>query len=276
MNYETARQYFDKAKAIGASKGVEVSVAVVDASGRTVMLGRGKEEAWHGPYMAAGKARLAAAFRKPTIALIEQWADRPLYPMSLTTIIPEGVTLNPGGYPIFAQGACIGAIGIGGGAPALDDEIARLTVEAMDASGAEAHSDSRQDVKKIPIRTEGAPTPTGPFNQAIRAGNLVFTSGQAGRNRETGKMGDIRDQARRCIGNIGAVLEAAGSSLAHVVKVTVFLRNSDDWKAFNEEYVKLMPPPLPARTSAIVDLKGPDMLVEMEVIACVADQNDEA
>jgi 2-iminobutanoate/2-iminopropanoate deaminase len=123
--------------------------------------------------------------------------------------------------------------------------------------------------KKQAIHTDQAPTPTGPFNQAIRIGNLVFTSGQAGRNRETGKMGDIRDQARRCIGNIAAVLEAAGSSLEDVVKVTVFLNNPDDWKGFNEVYIELMPEPLPARSSAIVGVRVPDMLVEMEVIAVI-------
>ena len=123
--------------------------------------------------------------------------------------------------------------------------------------------------KKRAIRTDKAPMPTGPFNQAIRVGNMVFCSGQAGRNRETGKMGDIHDQAQRCIGNLSNILEAAGSSLADVVKVTVYLRNAADWKAFNEEYVKLMPEPLPARTSAIVELKGPDMLCEMEVIAVI-------
>jgi 2-iminobutanoate/2-iminopropanoate deaminase len=124
-------------------------------------------------------------------------------------------------------------------------------------------------MSKRAIRTDKAPTPTGPFNQAIRVGNMVFCSGQAGRNRETGKMGDIRDQARRCIANIAGVLEAAGASLADVVKVTVYLRNPEDWKAFNEEYIKLMPEPLPARTSAIVQLKGPDMLCEMEAIAVI-------
>jgi 2-iminobutanoate/2-iminopropanoate deaminase len=124
-------------------------------------------------------------------------------------------------------------------------------------------------MEKQAIRTDGAPTPTGPFNQAIRVGNLVFTSGQAGRNRETGKMGDIRDQARRCIGNISAVLQAAGTSLDNVVKATVFMKSQDDWKAFNEVYIELMPPPLPARSSAFLELKNPDMLVEMEVIAFV-------
>ena len=126
-------------------------------------------------------------------------------------------------------------------------------------------------MKKQAIRTERAPVPTGPFNQAIRIGNMVFTSGQAGRNRETGKMGDIRDQARRCIGNIAAILETAGASLADVVKVTVFLKQASDWKAFNEEYVKLMPEPLPARSSAIVQLKSDDMLCEMECIAVIQD-----
>ena len=126
-------------------------------------------------------------------------------------------------------------------------------------------------MKKQAIRTERAPVPTGPFNQAIHIGNMVFTSGQAGRNRETGKMGDVRDQARRCIGNIAAILETAGASLADVVKVTVFLKHASDWKAFNEEYLKLMPEPLPARSSAIVTLKSDDMLCEMECIAVIQD-----
>jgi 2-iminobutanoate/2-iminopropanoate deaminase len=121
--------------------------------------------------------------------------------------------------------------------------------------------------QKQAIQTDKAPTPSGPFNQAIRVGNMIFTSGQAGRNRETGQMGDIKDQARRCIGNIAAILEAAGSSLADVAKATVFLKHAEDWKSFNEIYVELMPKPLPARSSAIVQLKSADMLVEMEVIA---------
>lgn len=129
-------------------------------------------------------------------------------------------------------------------------------------------------MKKQAIRTDQAPTPTGPFNQAIRIGNMVFTSGQAGRNRETGKMGDISDQARRCIGNIAAVLEAAGSSLEDVVKVTVFLQRAEDWQGFNEVYIELMPEPLPARSSVVVGPRVPGMLVEMEVIAVIPDGED--
>ncbi len=122
------------AKTFAAEAGVEVSVAVLDAAGHPVVVARGKPDAWHGPYMAAGKARLAAAFRKPTAQLLEQWADRPLYPMSLVEIIPGGVTLNKGGYPIFAGGVCIGAIGVGGGSPEVDDDIARRTVAALESS----------------------------------------------------------------------------------------------------------------------------------------------
>ena len=124
-------------------------------------------------------------------------------------------------------------------------------------------------MKKIPIRTEGAPVPTGPFNQAIRIGDLVFTSGQAGRNRETGKMGDVADQARRIFANLSAVLEAAGTSLEHAIKVTVYLRNVEDRDAFNVVYKELMPKPFPARTAAFCELGNPDMLVEIEVVAGV-------
>jgi len=131
VNFDRAKVVLETAKAIGAKRGVEVSVAVVDAAGHPVLIARGKEEAWHGPYMAAGKARLAAAFRKSTAVLVEKWADRPLFPLSLTEIIPGGVTLNPGGYPLFEGGKCIGALGIGGGSPETDDAVARETVETL-------------------------------------------------------------------------------------------------------------------------------------------------
>lgn len=133
MDFDKAMTFMQKAKALGAAQGVQVSVAVVDAAGHPVLIARGKTEAWHGTYMATGKARLAAAFRKSTAELIRQWTDRPLFPISLNEVIPGGVTLNPGGYPIFEDERCIGAIGIGGGAPDTDDLIARSTVEAIAA-----------------------------------------------------------------------------------------------------------------------------------------------
>jgi glc operon protein GlcG len=133
MDFDKAMLFLLKAKEIGAAKGVEVSVAILDASGHPVLVARGKQEAWHGPYMAQGKARLAAAFRKPTAKLMEQWQDRPMFPISLGEVIPGGVTLNKGGYPIFENGDCIGAIGVGGSSPDSDDEVAKATVMALGA-----------------------------------------------------------------------------------------------------------------------------------------------
>ena len=133
MDYEKAMVFLLKAKEIGAAKGVEVSVAILDATGHPVLVARGKPEAWHGPYMAQGKARLAAAFRKPTAKLMEQWQDRPMFPISLGEVIPGGVTLNKGGYPIFENGECIGAIGVGGSSPDSDDAVAKETVMALGA-----------------------------------------------------------------------------------------------------------------------------------------------
>jgi 2-iminobutanoate/2-iminopropanoate deaminase len=123
------------------------------------------------------------------------------------------------------------------------------------------------------IKTEGAPNPTGPFNQAIRAGNLVYTSGQAGRNRETGQMGDIREQTDWSLRNLDNILKAAGSSLNDAVKLTVFIKDGQDANLVNEEYVKHFSGPLPARSSAYISrLKGPDMLIEIEAVAMVKEQ----
>ena len=131
MDTDFALELVAKARAIGTERGLVVTVAVVDAAGHPVALARGKN--WHGPYIAFGKARLAAAFRKSTAVLLQQWADRPLFAQSLTEVIPGGVTLNPGGYPVFDGDECIGAVGVGGGSPDQDDLVARLAVEAAGA-----------------------------------------------------------------------------------------------------------------------------------------------
>jgi 2-iminobutanoate/2-iminopropanoate deaminase len=118
------------------------------------------------------------------------------------------------------------------------------------------------------IKTDNAPTPTGPFSQAICAGGLIFTAGQAGRNRETGKMGDIREQTDWALRNIEAILKAAGATLDDVVKTTVFLKEGADSAAMSEEYAKHFSEPLPARSSLVVShLKNPEMLIEIEAIA---------
>jgi 2-iminobutanoate/2-iminopropanoate deaminase len=120
------------------------------------------------------------------------------------------------------------------------------------------------------ISTDQAPTPTGPFSQAIRTGNLVFTAGQAGRNRETGQMGDIREQTQWALRNIEAILKAAGATMDDVVKTTVYIKEGADSAAMSEEYERHFNQPLPARSSVAVSrLKNAEMLIEIEAIAVV-------
>jgi len=124
------------------------------------------------------------------------------------------------------------------------------------------------------VRTDAAPTPTGPFSQGVRvsgATELVFTAGQAGRNRDTGQMGDAAEQVDWALRNIAAILESAGSSLASVVKLTLYLRDDvTDMAPVNEAYRRHFGERLPARSSVFVSrLKGPDMLVEIEAVGVV-------
>ncbi len=122
LSVEQALELVQQTREIAAQRGINATVAVHDDAGHPLVLMRGKR--WHGPYMAMGKARLAAAFAKPTNDLVSMWADRPMFPTSLVEIIPGGVTVNPGGVPLFAGDTCIGAIGVGGGSPQIDHEIA--------------------------------------------------------------------------------------------------------------------------------------------------------
>jgi glc operon protein GlcG len=130
LDFELALRYVQRARAIGVEHGLKVTVAVHDGAGHPVLVARGSHK-WHGPYMAMGKARLAAAFGKPTAVLLDNWRDRPLFAASLNDVLPGGVTLNPGGYPIVAGSRVIGAIGVGGGTPDQDHMVARLTVESL-------------------------------------------------------------------------------------------------------------------------------------------------
>ena len=127
MDVEQALELVHRARDIAATRGINATVAVHDDAGHPLVVMRGKR--WHGPYMAMGKARLAAAFAKPTKDLMEQWGDRPMFPTSLVEIIPGGVTVNPGGVPLFEGDMCVGAIGVGGGSPRIDHEIAEAAAE---------------------------------------------------------------------------------------------------------------------------------------------------
>ena len=125
---------------------------------------------------------------------------------------------------------------------------------------------------KEKIATAQAPTAIGPYSQAIRLGNLLFTAGQVALEPTTQQMvaGGIREQTTRALENLKAILESAGSSLAHVVKATVFLKDFDDFAAMNEVYAKYLAPEgvlAPARSTVEVSRLPKDALVEIELIA---------
>jgi 2-iminobutanoate/2-iminopropanoate deaminase len=121
------------------------------------------------------------------------------------------------------------------------------------------------------IRTDAAPAAAGPYSQAIRAGDLVFTAGQLGLDPATGEFvgPDVASQAEAALRHIGAILAAAGSGLDRLAKVTVYLADIGDWPAVNEVYARLVPEPYPARSAfAVKDLpKG--ARVEIEAVAVV-------
>ncbi|MBN2186265.1 MAG: RidA family protein [Dehalococcoidia bacterium] len=107
-----------------------------------------------------------------------------------------------------------------------------------------------------------------PFSPAIKAGDYIFVSGQAGFIDSDGReVKGIEAQTRQCLENIKQVLEAAGSSLNDVVKVTVFLRHADHFSQMNEVYQSYFPKDYPARSALVTGLVIPSMLVEIECIA---------
>jgi 2-iminobutanoate/2-iminopropanoate deaminase len=120
-----------------------------------------------------------------------------------------------------------------------------------------------------PISTEAAPGAAGPYTQAIRAGDLVFTAGQLGTDPATGEFAGsgVGDQAEQAIRNLGAILEAAGSGLDRLVKVTVFLADIEDWPAVNEVYARMIPEPYPARSAFAVRDLPKAARVEIEAVA---------
>lgn len=120
------------------------------------------------------------------------------------------------------------------------------------------------------ISTNKAGPPAGWYSQAFKVGNMIYTAGIYGNDPETDQLvspGDISAQTRQTLKNIGAILEAAGSDLEHIVKVLVFVANIDKFAEFNEvykEYFKNDPPP---RSTIQVGRFRNGMEIEIEVIA---------
>jgi 2-iminobutanoate/2-iminopropanoate deaminase len=127
-------------------------------------------------------------------------------------------------------------------------------------------------VSKTVIRTEAAPAPFqgAPYNQAIRAGEFVFVAGQLGlKPGDTTIEGDITEQTEQVMQNLKAILEEAGSSLADLVKTTVFLQNLGDFAAMNEVYARHIGDRPPARSTVEVAKLPSGALVEIEAFAHV-------
>jgi len=122
------------------------------------------------------------------------------------------------------------------------------------------------------VVTDKAPAAIGPYSQAVRVGDLVFTAGQVPLNPATGQLveGGIEHQTRQALTNVSAILEAAGTSLANVVKTTVFLADMGEFKAMNGVYAEFFPDAPPARSTVQVAALPLGARVEIEAIAIVA------
>ncbi len=118
------------------------------------------------------------------------------------------------------------------------------------------------------VRTDKAPKPLGPYNQAIVAGDTIYVAGQGPADPSTGKIntGTFEEQATLTLRNIQAILEAAGSGLHDVVKVTVYLADNDDFPKLNEVCKRFFKEPYPARATVGADLVF-GILIEVDCIA---------
>ena len=121
------------------------------------------------------------------------------------------------------------------------------------------------------IHTDKAPKAIGPYSQAIVAGNFVYTAGQIPLDPVTGQIvqGDVTVQTERVMRNLAAVLEAAGTSWAHVVKTTVFLQDMADFPRVNEVYGRMIGDARPARSTVQVSALPRGVLVEIDAVALV-------
>lgn len=125
-------------------------------------------------------------------------------------------------------------------------------------------------MKKQIISTTKAPAAIGPYSQAIKVGNLVFTSGQLPIDPATGEVvrGDVKKATERTLENVKAILEEAGTCLDNVIKATIFVKDMSDFEAVNEVYARYFQKDMPAR-ACVQAIQAKDSLVEIEVIAFV-------
>ncbi len=125
---------------------------------------------------------------------------------------------------------------------------------------------------KIIVKTDKAPAPGGQYSQAVRVGNDVYVSGSGPFDPKTHALvaGGIEEQTRQTLENISAILQAAGSCLDDVVKVTVFLKDMNDFNAMNKAYSEYFAENPPARTTVQAELFGKGRLIVMDAVACIS------
>ncbi len=119
------------------------------------------------------------------------------------------------------------------------------------------------------IKTTDAPQAIGPYSQAVEAGGFVFVSGQIPIDPKTGNVvqADIKGQTKQVMDNARAILVAAGCNMARVVKVTIYIKNMNDFASVNEVYGGYFPVDPPARATVEVSRLPKDVLIEMDFIA---------
>lgn len=123
--------------------------------------------------------------------------------------------------------------------------------------------------EKTIVSTENAPGAVGPYSQGVIANGFIFTAGQVPLVPGTKEFaeGGIQEQTRQSLNNVKAILEAAGTDLAHIVKVTVFLQNMDDFAAMNEVYAEFFTENHPARSAVQVAKLPLGAMIEIEAVA---------
>lgn len=124
-------------------------------------------------------------------------------------------------------------------------------------------------MKKQAIQTAKAPAAIGPYSQAVRAGDLLFVSGQIPLDAQSGELvrTGVADETKKVLENLRAIIEAAGGSLGDVVKTTIFLKDMNNFSVVNEIYGTFFPQPFPARATVEVARLPRDVNVEIDAIA---------
>ena len=119
------------------------------------------------------------------------------------------------------------------------------------------------------VSTDKAPKPVGPYSQAVRMGNMVFTAGQLASDPKTGELvgTTIEEQTRQVLRNVKAILESSGCTLQDVLKVTVYLKRTSDFAGMNAVYKEFFGDKPPARTTVQAEIVNPKALIEVDAVA---------